>query len=145
MGYWDTSCLAKLFLVEADSVVLRAHMADTGTVITGEIARMELWVALRRKEADGDLAEGGAQEALQKFDQEVAAGRVKVLAMDSAMELEFDSVIDQCYSADPQIYLRTLDAIHLASARLSGESEMVTTDRRLRDAAVMLGFTVFPT
>jgi hypothetical protein len=40
--------------------------------------------------------------------------------------------------------LRTLDAIDLTSAVVSGEAEMVTPDKRLRDAATMLGFSLFP-
>lgn len=44
----------------------------------------------------------------------------------------------------PPLPLRTLDAIHLASARVSGEMEIVATDKRLRDAAKLLGFSLFP-
>jgi predicted nucleic acid-binding protein len=134
----------KLYFDEADSPVLLRHAANGAKRVTGEITRMELWAALRRKEADGDLLEGGARNRLQRFDQDVATGRVTVLARDVTMGAEFESVIDKCFGADPQIHLRTLDAIHLASARLSGESEFVTTDRRLREAALMFGFTVFP-
>ena len=41
--------------------------------------------------------------------------------------------------------IRGFDAIHLASARISGETEVVATDSRLRDAAKLLGLSVFPT
>lgn len=144
MGYWDTACLLKLYVIEADSSVLRTHVANGTTIATGEITRLELWAALRRKEVDGDLVEGGARTALGEFDQDVMSGQVRVLPRDTAVASEFENVIDTCYGADPQIYLRTLDAIHLASARLSGESEMVTADRRLRAAALLFGFTLFP-
>ena len=40
---------------------------------------------------------------------------------------------------------KALDALHLAAARVSGESEIVAIDKRLRDAAAMLGFALFPT
>jgi predicted nucleic acid-binding protein len=49
-----------------------------------------------------------------------------------------------CYRNSPPLAVRTLDAIHLASARVSGEKEIVVTDKRLREAAVLLGFSVFP-
>jgi uncharacterized protein with PIN domain len=55
MGYWDTSCLAKLFLLEAHSLELRAHVAGGATVVTSDISRMELWVTLRRQEQTGTL------------------------------------------------------------------------------------------
>jgi len=38
--------------------------------------------------------------------------------------------------------LRTLDAIHLASAHLSGPAEVIVYDRRLKDAAEQAGFAV---
>jgi predicted nucleic acid-binding protein len=145
MGYWDTPCLAKLYVDEADSSVLRSHVAHGAKIVTGEVTRMELWATLRRKEADGDLLEGMARNHLRTFDEDVAAGLIIVLPRDAAVALEFEGAIEQCYSADPQIYLRTLDAIHLASALISKESEMVTTDRRLREAARMFGLEVFPT
>jgi predicted nucleic acid-binding protein len=44
----------------------------------------------------------------------------------------------------PAIFIRTNDAIHLAAARGAGETEIVATDKRLREAALALGFTVFP-
>jgi hypothetical protein len=37
-----------------------------------------------------------------------------------------------------------LDAIHLTSAIAVAETEAVVADKRLREAAVRLGFSVFP-
>ena len=34
--------------------------------------------------------------------------------------------------------------MHLASARVAGETELVATDKRMRDAAKALGFSLFP-
>jgi len=42
------------------------------------------------------------------------------------------------------VRLRTLDVLHLASARVAGETELVATDQRMRDAARLLGFSLFP-
>ncbi len=75
-----------------------------------------------------------AREHLRAFDADVSAGLIVVLAPNAAVASEFESIIERCYGAKPQIYLRTLDAIHLASARISGQAEMVATDRRLRAA-----------
>jgi len=40
--------------------------------------------------------------------------------------------------------IRTFDALHLASCRAEGQSEFVATDKRLRDAARLIGFSLFP-
>ncbi len=144
MAYWDTACLVKLYVVESDSAVFRMHVRNGATVVTCEIARMELWTAFRRKEAVGDLGSGGARAALDAFDDDVSAGRVVVNSLDSATDSEFETLIETCYTKAPPVLLRTLDAIHLAAARTSQETEIVTTDGRMRAAAPLLGFSLFP-
>ena len=37
-----------------------------------------------------------------------------------------------------------MDALHLAAARVAGETELVATDKKLREAAGLLGFKLFP-
>ena len=39
----------------------------------------------------------------------------------------------QCYRHAPPVPIRTLDAVHLATARVAGETELVATDRRMRE------------
>jgi predicted nucleic acid-binding protein len=63
--------------------------------------------------------------------------------MDAQAEAEFNGVIAACYRRNPALPIRTLDALHLASARVSGQTELVGTDKRLRDAARLLGFSLF--
>lgn len=144
MAYWDTSCLVKLNAPEADSAVFKAHVVNGATVVTCEIARMELWATLRRKEAAGDLAASGARKALAAYDADVAARQIVVEPMDAAVAAEYETIVDQFHERTPVVPLRTLDAIHLASAKMSGESEVIATDKRLRDGALALGFSVFP-
>ena len=62
----------------------------------------------------------------------------------SALVKLYAQVLDLCYRQQPPIPLRTLDALHLASARAAGETELVATDKRMRDAAKLLGFALFP-
>lgn len=74
----------------------------------------------------------------------MAAGQIAVEAMDAAVAAEYEAIIDQFHGQTPALPLRTLDAIHLASAKVSGESEVIATDKRLREAALVLGFKVYP-
>ncbi len=60
------------------------------------------------------------------------------------VERDYGQVLGICYQRTPPIPLRTLDALHLASTRVVGETELVATDKRMRDAAKLLGFTLFP-
>ena len=62
----------------------------------------------------------------------------------SQTEAEFNAIMAWCYRLVPPIPIRTFDTIHLATARVAGETELVATDKRMRDAAKLLGFTLFP-
>ena len=81
---------------------------------------------------------------LSQVDRDIAAGQIRVVEMDAQTEAEFNAIMARCYRLAPPIPIRTFDAIHLATARVAGETELVATDKRMRDAAKLLGFTLFP-
>jgi predicted nucleic acid-binding protein len=62
----------------------------------------------------------------------------------AAVVTDFEAIIEKCAGQAPPALLRTLDAMHLAAATVAGEVELVATDRRLREAALTLGFRVYP-
>lgn len=146
MSYWDTSALVKLFVQENDTPAFAAHAAGMPQrLITAELTRLELWPALRRKEAEGAFVAGDARRLLSDFDKGCARSEWKLVPDSADVRAEFERVVEQCCSQTPPIFIRTLDALHIASARAVGETEIVATDKRLRDAARLLGFQLFPT
>jgi predicted nucleic acid-binding protein len=50
-------------------------------------------------------------------------------------------VIEQCH---PKVPLRTLDAIHVATAELQGGEEMCSSDARVCDASELIGLALAP-
>lgn len=144
MAYWDTSCLVKLYAPEADSEDFKTHVLNGASVVTSEITRLEFWATVRRKEATGDLRSGGARQALRTYDADIASGLISVEALGSAVVAKFEAIIDQFHGTIPALPLRTLDAIHLSTAAYTGEAEMVATDKRLRESALRLGFSLYP-
>ncbi|MBI4326103.1 MAG: PIN domain-containing protein [Chloroflexi bacterium] len=76
--------------------------------------------------------------------QDVSAGELRLVELGADVEREYGQVLGACYPQTPPIPLRTLDALHLASARVAGETELVATDKRMREAAKLLGFSLFP-
>ena len=145
MSYWDTSTLVKLYAQEPDSPVFENH-ASTATrpPVTSRITLYESRATFRRKEAEGILATGTAQTTYDELPQDIAAGTMRLIELNAAVEQEYGQVLNLCYQHIPPIPLRTLDALHLAAARVSGETEIVATDKRLRDAAKLLVLTLFP-
>lgn len=59
----------------------------------------------------------------------------------SAVLRKANGVLERCH---PQVSLRTLDAIHTAACDLSQDFPLCTTDKRMRDAANVLGIPIFP-
>ena len=83
-----------------------------------------------------------AQTLYDELLEDIAAGDVRIVELNAGVEQEYGRVLNLCYQPTPPILIRTLDALH--AAPVAGESEVVATDKRLRDAAKLLGFALFP-
>ena len=145
MSYWDTSTVVKLYVKEADSATFEAHaLNDPGRTVTSRIALYEARATFRRKEMEGGLAAGAAQKLYDELLRNTAAGEIQLIELSAQVEREYGQVLDLCYQQTPPVLLRTPDALHLASARVAGETDLVATDKRMREAANLLGFSLFP-
>ncbi len=145
MSYWDTSTLVKLYAQEPNSVAFENYaLSAPAKAVTSRIALYEARATFQRKEAEGVLQPGFAPQLYAQLLQDVSAGELRLVELGADVEREYGQVLAQCYHQTPPIPLRTLDALHLASARVAGETELVATDQRMRDAARSLGFSLFP-
>lgn len=126
MIYLDTSALVKLVFAEPESKALAAWLSLREDVakVSSEIATVELLRSCRRHGADA-----------------VVDGRVVLAGLD-LVPLTRD-VVELALAADPP-QLRSLDAVHLASALAIADSlvSFVAYDARLLDAAAAAGLSV---
>jgi predicted nucleic acid-binding protein len=141
MHYWDTSALLKLYVTEPDSARFRTLASATGPVNTGDVARWELFVALERKEASGDLKPGTAHAFYSQFESDLTTGRVKILPNDGREFIGFQILVKKLFQMHPPLLIRTLDALHLAAALNGQATGFVTTDQRQAQSATALGLT----
>jgi len=122
--YVDSSALVKLVLAEKESPALAAYLASVDEMISSRIAHTELRRAVGRNPAaqDSALVETIERLVTRELTPEIAAeaGRLEPLA------------------------LRTLDAIHLATALELGSelAAFVTYDACLAAAAAQHGLKV---
>jgi predicted nucleic acid-binding protein len=144
MSYWDTSALSKLYLPEADSAGFVQKAANNPVIVTTRLALYEMRRVAFRKDISGFIQAGTAESVLTQLNQDIAAGLIRVVEMDARVEADFNVIMATCYRHAPPMPIRTLDALHLASSRADGQTELVATDKRLRDAAKLLGFSLFP-
>jgi predicted nucleic acid-binding protein len=126
--YLDASALVKLVSDEAESAAARAFVARHSARLTSRIAAVEVGRALLRK--------GSESVPLATDVANAAFSGVSIVELDAA-------IATRAASLSPTS-LRSLDAIHLASAlALGGElDEFVTYDLRLADAARAAGLNV---
>lgn len=124
MLYADTSALVKLVLEEPEAAALRLYLAEVGPVVTSALTATELVRAVRRVNRDLEAAANAVIDALTLADLEVG-----ILAAAGTL-------------APPQ--MRTLDAIHLATALALGDEldALVTYDTRMAAAARAAGLRV---
>lgn len=122
--YLDASAAAKLLLNEFESPALRTYLGRRSSQASSALLRAELMRAARRADIErvGDARAILARINLREVDDEVLV-RAGEIAPHS---------------------LRTLDAIHIATATLLGPDleVVVTYDRRMIEAAHLYGLPV---
>ena len=124
LTYIDSSAIVKLAVEEPESKALRRYLARRRPLVSSALARTEVARALL---PGGPEAVSRGREALRS---------VELLRIN-------DRVLTDAGALEPA-ELRTLDAIHLASARQLGPSvkQIVTYDERLAEAARAGGWSV---
>lgn len=126
MLYLDSSAVVKLVNAEAESAALRRFLRRhrARVLTTSALARVEV---VRAVAAGGRPAVAHARRQL---------GRLHLIPLGPRL-------LDEAAELDGT-HLRSLDAIHLASARLLGPNlrAVVTYDLRMAAAAADLGLTV---
>ncbi|MGQ0626328.1 MAG: type II toxin-antitoxin system VapC family toxin [Sporichthyaceae bacterium] len=120
----DTSALLKRVVVEAESSAVRVLLRErhlAGDLLTSSsLAWLEIWRSLRRADV-------------------VDVEDVVASAMSGVAEYPLDDTILRRARRVGPDEMRSLDAIHLASALAIGADAILTYDRRLADAAAAMG------
>ena len=124
MVFLDSSALVKLVIREPETPALRRYLASRPQRIACQLVRTEVSRAVRQF---GPRALTKARSVLQ---------RVQIVRLD-------DDLLDAAAMIDPAV-VRSLDAIHLATAQLLAREleAVVTYDSRMRTAAERIGLVV---
>lgn len=136
-AYFNTSVLMKRYVQEAGSSAVR-RLLQQFRFLSSSIMPVEAMSAISRRRVSGDLTP-----------RDFLAIRSRLRKDRDYWELveAGESVLLQAEELVQQANMRTLDAIHLASAMIfKSESRLtipfITGDTKQRDAAHLLGFTV---
>lgn len=141
MLYWDTSTLIKLYAEEYDSAAWEDLAVRSGVALgTSALTNAEMAFALRQKEMRNEIS-GGSAVALHKlFRADVKSGRIRLFPLGNAVIEEAVRMSVGTNEVSPP--LRTLDGLHLATARVADCRGVATADKRMREAAESAGFRI---
>jgi predicted nucleic acid-binding protein len=143
--YGDTSALLKLYAPEPDSPFFLQLLARTDEqIFTASVAAVEIQCALHRKEHFGDLKPGGAAAAIECYREDIRCGRVIEIPFGRDVLEEASNLINLAFRRKRRILIRSLDIIHLASAKAAGVRLMIATDARLREVASLVELRLLP-
>ncbi|HEU0168901.1 MAG TPA: type II toxin-antitoxin system VapC family toxin [Chloroflexota bacterium] len=141
--YADTSALSSLYLLDEGDAAHVAELLAQANVVTSELTKVEVASSLARAHRDRRIDAATLENALQAFDGHVDNdGPITVLPLGQ-------ETFRRARSFVLSTRVRTLDALHLASARnlalATGEEvQVLTRDRRQAEAAVALGLPLHP-
>ena len=138
--YLDSCVIVKLVSHEPDSEAY--HGVVTGhPIVTSELAVAEVRSALLTKERAGRILRADRLKGWRLFQDKVRDQEIHLLALNRHVIERAGAVIDQCH---PHVALRTLDAIHVATAELHGGEQMCSSDQRVCEASDFIGLSLVP-
>ena len=137
--YAESSAVLSWLLDEPAGRSVRQTLANTEVVIASDLTIVECDRVLLRAAALGELTE--AESADRRAHLATAASHWHVLRIGP-------EVVERARQPFPGEPVRTLDAIHLASALVARSAlaglELLSLDERIRRAASLLGIRVQP-
>ena len=138
--YWDTSCVLALYVPERiSSQVSDLASAEKGPIHSSAILEFEMTFAIHAKEARGEIPRGSSERVLSRFQNDLQRGRFLLVPLGIDIKASAKEIAAKILQTEPTVFLRTLDGIHIATALELGSSELITVDKKMADAANLLG------
>jgi len=138
--YLDTCIIVKLFVRDPESEFY-GKITDGQPACSSVLSYTEVWSALLQRERGGTLTPEQRRRAWEAFDRNVTADLIELIPMGPAIFKRANRFLETCH---PNVPLRSLDALHLATADQAQDWPLATHDKRMHAAAVLLGFPVTP-
>ncbi|MBN1613359.1 MAG: type II toxin-antitoxin system VapC family toxin [Deltaproteobacteria bacterium] len=140
MKFWDSSALIPLFFEEGHSETVQAIAKDDGNMIVWWATILECRSAIARLRREGTLS-NAEEDQLLDLVKDLAGSWTEISPGENVRNIAL-----RLLSVHP---LRAADSLQLAAALIWADlpaqnSEFVSLDQRLREAARKEGFSVLP-
>jgi predicted nucleic acid-binding protein len=134
--YFDSALVAKFYLNEPGREGVRRAARQAGIVVTSGIAVAEVSAAFHRKLREGAVDRRVFRALQGQFAHDTQAGLWKLIAPSEALLQQVQSLFVQL---DKAVFLRSLDALHLVTAKEEGFDHVYSNDRHLLQACASIG------
>ena len=139
-AYWDTSCVLALYAPEEiSSQAVELASLENGPIHSSAILEFEMTFAVHAKEARGEIPSGSSGRVLSQFQTDLQRGHFLLVPLGIDIKACTKDIAARTLQAQPPVFLRTLDGIHIATALELGSSELITADVKMAAAATLLG------
>ena len=129
--YFDSALIAKFYLNEPGREAIRSLARDAGIVVTSGIAVAEVSAAFHRKLREGSV-DRDVFDALQgQFQHDLTNGLWRLIG---PTEVLLQQVRTLFLRLDSSVFLRSLDALHLITAKAEHFNRIYSNDQHLLSA-----------
>jgi predicted nucleic acid-binding protein len=137
-AYFDSALVAKFYLNEPGREEVRRLATNMGLVVTSGIAVAEVSAAFHRKFREGAV-DRTAFKALQgQFEHDLDQGLWKVVGPTEALLQQVQALF---LRLDKSVFLRSLDAVHLVTAKAEHFDRIYSNDKHLLGACASVALT----
>jgi predicted nucleic acid-binding protein len=138
--YLDTGILVKLLTPEPETAFFERELRGH-PLATSELALVEVKSALLTKERAKLISYEQRLRAEAKFAEMIGQELLELHDLNNRTLRKATQVLQAC---QPEVPLRALDALHVATCDLAQEFPLCTTDARMHAAAQKIHLPVFP-
>jgi predicted nucleic acid-binding protein len=136
--YFDTSYIAKFYFNEPDSPRVRDLIRTADAIQSSLWALAEFHSMLHRRLREGTSSPRDARDLAARFYEHTEEGLWNLIPLTEALLRRTSAMV---LSAPRDLFLRTADAVHLATALEIGERNVWTNGRHMLAAAPYFGLT----
>jgi predicted nucleic acid-binding protein len=136
MVYFDAAYIAKFYLDEPESDRVRRLAEESGEVACCVHGRVEVLIAFHRKFRERAFSPRVFATVLEQFEADCESAVWAWLPISAKL---IETLSDRVRKLDRSVFLRSADALHLASAAEQGFKEIYSNDRHLLAAATHFG------
>lgn len=135
-AYFDSALIAKFYLNEPGREAIRSLARSAGAIVSSGIAVTEISAAFHRKFREGAVNQRTFKALQGQFKHDLDTGLWRLIGPSEVLIEEARALFA---TLSRKVFLRSLDGLHLVTAKSEGFSHIYSNDRHLLSACLSVG------